>query len=240
MSVLQGGLSYARRCQKFSIGGESGGMGALGLLREQRPRAGRGGALRGAYWRRAPGGRAVGGGTTLPTIARSTETFTGIRTAAMVGRSVFSLGPTARFGRVTGAHRAASSGSSSAFSCGCCSAGESKGRRTSIGGKWRLLPNRHDHPVTFSPSPTSPAPSCLRLRSRRPHEAGRLHRQTARRQDAGDDLRQEQHPHPRLLRGRRLQLGGHALFLSARDIQLGRGEPIRDTRARARATSTAS
>jgi len=26
-----------------------------------------------------------------------------------------------------------------------------------------------------------------------------------------------------------LQLGGHALFLSARDIQLGRGEPVRDT-----------
>lgn len=26
-----------------------------------------------------------------------------------------------------------------------------------------------------------------------------------------------------------LQLGGHALFLSARDIQIGRGEPIRDT-----------
>src|ERR1041384_998497 len=25
------------------------------------------------------------------------------------------------------------------------------------------------------------------------------------------------------------QLGGHALFLSARDIQIGRGEPIRDT-----------
>src|SRR5262245_48305642 len=25
------------------------------------------------------------------------------------------------------------------------------------------------------------------------------------------------------------QLGGHALFLSSRDIQLGRGEPLRDT-----------
>ena len=25
------------------------------------------------------------------------------------------------------------------------------------------------------------------------------------------------------------QLGGHALFLSARDIQLGRGEPVKDT-----------
>src|SRR5512147_1839582 len=25
------------------------------------------------------------------------------------------------------------------------------------------------------------------------------------------------------------QLGGHALFLSSRDIQLGRGEPVRDT-----------
>jgi len=25
------------------------------------------------------------------------------------------------------------------------------------------------------------------------------------------------------------QLGGHALFLSSRDIQIGRGEPIRDT-----------
>jgi len=28
------------------------------------------------------------------------------------------------------------------------------------------------------------------------------------------------------------QLGGHALFLSSRDIQLGRGEPIRDTAQR--------
>ena len=30
------------------------------------------------------------------------ETFTGIRTAAMVGKGVFSLGPTARFGRISG------------------------------------------------------------------------------------------------------------------------------------------
>jgi ornithine carbamoyltransferase len=35
------------------------------------------------------------------------------------------------------------------------------------------------------------------------------------------------------------QLGGHALFLSSRDIQIGRGEPVRDT-ARVLSPSTAS
>ena len=37
-----------------------------------------------------------------------------------------------------------------------------------------------------------------------------------------------------------LQLGGHALFLSSRDIQLGRGEPIRTPPGCSPAISTAS
>ena len=36
------------------------------------------------------------------------------------------------------------------------------------------------------------------------------------------------------------QLGGHALFLSSRDIQLGRGEPIRTPRGFSPAISTGS
>ena len=54
--------------------------------------------------------------------------------------------------------------------------------------------------------------------------------EAARRQDAGDDLRQELHPHPGLA-SRSAPTSSAATRSSSpsRDIQLGRGEPIRDT-----------
>ena len=61
-------------------------------------------------------------------------------------------------------------------------------------------------------------------------EIGDVPGAAARRQDAGDDLRQELHPHPRVAsRWGPSSSAATRSFSPSRDIQLGRGEPIRDT-----------
>ena len=58
--------------------------------------------------------------------------------------------------------------------------------------------------ATSSRSPISSRRARRPVRPRRRDEIGAVPREAARRQDAGDDLRQELDPHPRLVRGRRL------------------------------------
>jgi ornithine carbamoyltransferase len=45
----------------------------------------------------------------------------------------------------------------------------------------------------------------------------------------GPDLREVEHPHPRLLRGRDPRARGPRVYLNRNDIQLGRGESVEDT-----------
>ena len=54
-------------------------------------------------------------------------------------------------------------------------------------------------------------------------------RQAARRQDAGDDLRQAVDAHPRLLRRRHAPARRRLDLLTAQEMQLGRGETLADT-----------
>jgi ornithine carbamoyltransferase len=46
---------------------------------------------------------------------------------------------------------------------------------------------------------------------------------------AGDDLREELHPHPRVFRYGDAPVGGSAIVMDAGGMQLGRGESIADT-----------
>ncbi|HVK01400.1 MAG TPA: hypothetical protein VM365_11050 [Gemmatimonadales bacterium] len=107
VGILQGGLSYARRVsQKFSIGGgiwaawepwssfDSSILEPVGVELFVRAHPSRDVHLE--------VGPSVLRYYSQDDCSECTETFTGIRTAAMVGKGVFSLGPTARFGRVTG------------------------------------------------------------------------------------------------------------------------------------------
>jgi hypothetical protein len=107
VGMLQGGLSYARRVsQKFSLGGgvwgawepwssfESSVLEPVGVELFVRAHP-------------SPNVQLEVGPSVLryysaDDCSECTGTFTGIRTAAMVGKGIFSLGPTARFGRVTG------------------------------------------------------------------------------------------------------------------------------------------
>jgi hypothetical protein len=107
IGVLQGGLSYARRVgQKFSVGGgvwgawepwnsfESAFFEPIGVELFVRAHPSRDIHLE--------AGPSILRYYSEDDCSECTDTFTGIRTAAMVGNGVFSLGPTVRFGRITG------------------------------------------------------------------------------------------------------------------------------------------
>ena len=107
VGILQGGLSYARRVsQKFSVGGgvwgawepwnsfESTFVEPMGVELFVRAHP-------------TPDVHLEVGPSLLryysaDDCSECTNTFTGIRTAAMVGKGIFSLGPAVRLGRVTG------------------------------------------------------------------------------------------------------------------------------------------
>jgi hypothetical protein len=107
VGILHGGLSYARRVsQKFSIGG-----GVWGAWEPWN-------SFEGNVWEPvgvelfvrahpSPDVHLEVGPSVLryywaDDCSECSGTFTGVRTAAMVGKGIFSLGPTVRFGRVTG------------------------------------------------------------------------------------------------------------------------------------------
>jgi ornithine carbamoyltransferase len=62
----------------------------------------------------------------------------------------------------------------------------------------------------------------------------------ARRQDAGDDLREALDPHPGVVRRRHAPARRRTIMLTGAEMQLGRGETIADTARCCRAMSTPS
>ena len=107
VGLLQGGLSYSRRVsRKLSVGGgvwaawepwtsfESDVFEPIGVELFVRAYP--------AADVQLEAGPSVLRYYSADDCSECTDTFTGIRTAAMVGTGIFWLGPTARFGRITG------------------------------------------------------------------------------------------------------------------------------------------
>ena len=120
VGILQGGLSYAHRVsQKLSVGGGVWGAWEPWTSFESNVFEPIGVEL---FVRAHPSrevhleiGPSVLRYQSADDCSECSDTFTGIRTAAMVGTGLFSLGPTARFGGITGGPSGSELGASWGF-----------------------------------------------------------------------------------------------------------------------------